>query len=1568
MALSGNLSGKGNTPDNQNKGAGTNKPASTGNKTTSSSRSGIGTGTNTPIGSGTPNPTSKLSSIDTKQIKAFKTELEEIVKLIESSQNKWQDLNTLNSAFNKGLIRDKSDLLEIIKILTTTGTLQQTYVNVLQQRAKLTQDEIRKIKDLADGEALYGRRISTNRESAENAIKSTLKTEAISKVIYEVTKDTSDVFEDIYETTVNITNSSQELSDTFYDIWDVSKHLKKLSKNLAQNLGPSVDFSKALGHELGDSADAMNHIQRSAQLANSLFIPFENTIKSAGTEIDAIAKNLGSESFNIDGRVNLNYSEAVQASKSVLADLQDDFEEYKAVVSSKLQTNITAQLEILPNYDPETAKQQSKELVNYMIGATAAAQKLVESTDFTGSFEDAFNQILKNAPKNIQDVYAALNKEAQGSLLASAESIKQIDLAIQNFDATINGLAKIETSGLRKQLIGIEVASKGIVDSLKQGSKVLPEWIRTLGGVDNAFIKLEESIQTGLNKALQTATQEGAGFFTISKAFLSEFIPGIGQATQMMGLLLNPFVLIAAAIGGLVALTLKWSAGISEYADEMGVSLTTATELMDVSKQLLTQTDNIGVSQEDINSVLKKQIELYGRLEGGSAAAAIKSVEFAEKLGDAFGVSAGEAYGVVQQFKLLGADDTAAKNISYVLAQSADLMGIPFGDIAKDLAENSEFIAEHFNGLPADAAKALIQVKRLGLSFKGLASAMDKSLDIGSFTQDMTELYIMTQGKGDLSKFFDLRFDPGATAEDRAKAIANAFDDMVASGQANEFTMKKFADSVGIPAEELMRGNKIREMTKRGLLDKKKEEILLKNINKLSDAQLDNADVALATAENFRVEEEFNMLLQKAKLAIMKELVPLFKSMKEFIFENKDALKGVLTIAVSLGKIVAGILKPFVAIAELLTGDIGGAVKMVSSSFSSWQSGLGAIITSLVLLPKIFQTIWSWVSKIGTNIVSWISGVKSLTEPNMPTSGGGGLTGGPTGSYMDPLHVVLANGGRVMPGTGGYTQTDGTGNNRRARGMGESLTGPINPANTQPPVYDSKSKRWRDSSGKFVKAPTFNTVPSAQPTIPNNTPLPPTNTRMRGRIGRFLGNARNMAQTIMGGSYTGYIGAPATQTLNAMPMGGPTGPLNNPMDTGMGPMRPQGSGFLKSTGIGFASMIVSDLSYQLLEEASDNPMIAEAGAYAVDMFTESMLDRIAQRATQQTVQSAVQQTVTNGLTRGIAEQATQQAIETAIERTTTRGLTRGLTQRATQLAVQSGITRTMLSSTTRAAGSALGATGPIAAALGGIASIGQQVWKQTQSDAINAGSVWQDTGNFIAGTGANFVNIVDQMSFGLTKSLWNATGVAIEGIRTDQAEDLRAAYRGMTGEQIGMGDAENQKLINWAIANKGVLAQDDGTSGAIEALEKTISEGTNKFTGTPYSGYPSFGNQMASNMQLQMSSDEGPYTAAYKQQMASTYAPFAHTIPTRPVSTITPPVQDVSNAGTAVNYVTMPAQQEATAVNQTQPPKPLSGNTDMLLKQILQHMQTSANQPIHVQIGDLHLRDINRAMKTYNNK
>jgi len=641
---------------------------------------------------------------------------------------------------------------------------------------------------------------------------------------------------------------------------------------------------------------------------------------------------------------------------------------------------------------------------------------------------------------------SALEKTGNASLIswidqeaAIRENNELIKYQLKNAQSSLTTFKKFAPA-----LTTVSEIGNDIQQSFQSLSSVLPGNLGAILGMEKAAEAFGTSFQMAAG-GLVSDLQAGVG---LSRALVTNFgaIP-----SKILGML-GPFAAIAAIVGGLIAGVMSIGNSTREMSAQLGVSRARAKELYKSSLDITNSWDNQLTTHEDVVSVLEAQKELYGFVLDISSEAAQESIKFSAALGKQYGMAAGEVYKLSSQFETLGADQGLAENLTAAAAHAADLNGIPFKNIAEDLANNSEFIATHFSGMPKKALQAALGVRKMGVSLENASKIMDSAMDISSFSTNMSELFAMTGGAADLSEVFNLRA-AGADVEDVTKAALDQFDKMKASGRANEFTMKKFADSVGMSVADLEKSHTIR--TKLSKLSTEEGDILQKNLHLLSDAELSDMKSAKLAAAKLDTQEKFGVAMSKLKGELIRGLLPLIEAFGE-------GLEIVLPIISLIGKgigwmakAVSFVLTPLRWVFKLL-GGIGDALTGNFAGFGAVFSDIGNEITEAFTggikaivkrgLPILVG--FGLLAKIG--MLKHLSKIPFNLVGVLKKSGGaiakvGNLLGSKIGLSMD------SGMGKSLKGMGSKIMDSGMGKSlkgmgskiglSKASGMGKSLKG-----------------------------------------------------------------------------------------------------------------------------------------------------------------------------------------------------------------------------------------------------------------------------------------------------------------------------------------------------------------------------------------------------------------------------------------------------------------------------------------------------------------------------------------------
>jgi hypothetical protein len=143
----------------------------------------------------------------------------------------------------------------------------------------------------------------------------------------------------------------------------------------------------------------------------------------------------------------------------------------------------------------------------------------------------------------------------------------------------------------------------------------------------------------------------------------------------------------------------------------------------------------LGSSVKDIASVSKEIVQQFGSIKeisGGLVSQSIELVKF-------YGMSADEAVKLQKQFKIMsiGSGETS-KSLQESIKRMSNLSGVIPGDIFKDIASNSEFIAKYTNNGGKDMVKLAVSARQLGVEMGDVVSMAESLLDFeGSIRAEM---------------------------------------------------------------------------------------------------------------------------------------------------------------------------------------------------------------------------------------------------------------------------------------------------------------------------------------------------------------------------------------------------------------------------------------------------------------------------------------------------------------------------------------------------------------------------------------------------------------------------------------------------------------------------------------------------------------------------------------------------------------------------------------------------------------------------------------------------------------
>lgn len=742
------------------------------------------------------------------------------------------------------------------------------------------------------------------------------------------------VKEDITEEEETQQDIYKERLDLVSDLADQYKKFQaSVNSNSKQIKDINIDLTKGVSITKGffDLADST---------IPNLFSPEKinlDDIKKHSDDLNKIQSAMNSESTGVQmspGSAEIDFSSAISGIIDTTTLLRNQIDEefklrkeklksyvalsmgYQQDMSTGALTDIQTQTEILGT---------SANMINFAI-----EDRIKLYDDIAYSLHDIKN-LSESELTDINNKISLLNKEEKILLgqYASSKSMLQtnadhLDLTNKQYSA-YSDIFKI-TSKFEDQFSQIGTSAQTMLD-------IIPYSMQRMLGLSNIQSQITNALNVGLQKYAVSLANGESKLMASTKA-LKTFG---GSITSMLG----PVGLLIIGIAAIVGLVKGLEDKVSNVSKELGVSRATSKKMVEDSLQLVSASGNRFITEEQILEIQKKQVESNGRILDLSKQSNQELVATATNAEQAFGILATDAMDLMTLFKQIGADDSLSQRLLADIGYMSEAAGIAPNIISKDLIEGSKEVSLYFAGMPKQAAKAAIQIRRMGMSIKQAGQIADKMLNIEGFMTDMTELAAMSGGKLNLSEAFDLRM--AGDIEGMTKSIMNQIGSLQDFNEMSEFTQRKLATTLGMEVGDLRKSIKLKEMS--SSLDKDQMSILQANLDKVGDIGNMNLENMKAKAEELNSTKKLAVAFDKIKAILYKALVPIIESMSDAL----GASTGILDAIGAGFKIIGGIIKfitplvkgfflPFQWAGELITWLVTGLEKLFGKSTDAISS------------------------------------------------------------------------------------------------------------------------------------------------------------------------------------------------------------------------------------------------------------------------------------------------------------------------------------------------------------------------------------------------------------------------------------------------------------------------------------------------------------------------------------------------------------------------------------------------------------------------------------------------------
>lgn len=572
--------------------------------------------------------------------------------------------------------------------------------------------------------------------------------------------------------------------------------------------------------------------------------------------------------------------------------------------------------------------------VDFSKNVTNLSKKLGKLKDDLKDLNEAKNQDeseIKKITKQINNVKTRLAKAAAKEIANKKKSTNALKSEL----------------GVRREINDAYEDYVRSVDSSYTKYAAIANLIPFIGGnISKAFLQAKDiSIDAG--KAIRDTFIETKDPIKALAAGIKVMRGHIG----MMGPIIGGMIFAFKAVHGLLSSINEITKGIQA---QTGLASVQAYDLYKNALDAQTSFHNQLSTLEDIIAVQTAYIQKYGRFSELTDTTLVQISDAAK----VFGYAAETASQLQGTFMELGADERVAGNMQVAVGNLAKANKLAPGVIAKDLVDNSEYLATNFAGMPIEAAKAAIEVRKLGYSLSQAAKIQDHLFDVqGSLTAQMEASVAM--GKlidVSAARNYALQGETVKMMEEISKQSGTYAEFQKASVPQRMLLAKAFGMEVG----ELQKSLYIREKLT-GLSEEEQKYALdhlktLDGVEKMSAGQLKSEISKAQQAERFDVAiSKVKNALIKAVLPVVEALVPILETVSNIISALVIPLKIVEGMFIVIGYVIKGLLMPLQFINDMIDDGLPGAVKKFSDSFANPLDALAKISLAGYGIYKVFK-------------------------------------------------------------------------------------------------------------------------------------------------------------------------------------------------------------------------------------------------------------------------------------------------------------------------------------------------------------------------------------------------------------------------------------------------------------------------------------------------------------------------------------------------------------------------------------------------------------------------------------
>jgi hypothetical protein len=892
-------------------------------------------------------------------------------------------------AFDKGYLKTKEQLEEALDVIAHSP------------KFKGTVSDFRKMfKDLEVSDQFIENIIDKKKELDK------LDTRSMARI-----KSYRDLLDIIYDTEGQRANMAEEISN-LYD--QLNRQVLRQQKHL-----------KSLGIPLQNQAEALEHMVSSAMNLGELFRPeilnvskLEEQVSNLNTLID----NVGQQDIELPIHGKMDFDKAIDVlddiSKHQLKLLDDESKVRKRKLFEYAAATRGLQVDLSNN---TVVKDDGTKI-------SGAAQKSVMKS--LGNQSDLYEQLIGKIIEqgDLTDAQRAKLSETEYILLKQAALA---DATTQEYKEQLSVSA--DNVRILQRYVPfmkkIEAGAEKIAGVFSGITAMLPAGVSSFLGLDDAIEKIHSTASRVTDTFKKKVLETGDASLAMREA-LKGFGPAILQAINPMTLLIAGTLLLfklASEIGE------KWR----EMAHEMGISLAQSKQLYELNLDTVSSYKNQFATLKDIEAVQTSLIGATGMvLEATSKKGQELAVNLAE-VGKLFAYSADTAVHLHKVFTGLGADDKLAQQLQRNLGFMSEMAGLSPKIVAEDLVNASNEVATFFAGMPDKAAKAAIQVRRLGMSLQQAGQIAKRMMNLEGFMTDMYELASMTGAGVDFSKAFE--YGLSGELEKMTEEMMNAIGSLDKFNSMDHFQRSKIANTLGMEVDEVQKSLALRE--KMVNLGPKEQAYLNEHINQIGDIAAMSQDDVKNRLAQLQATDRLGVAWDKIKAVLIKAVLPFVEAFANAL----DALMPVIDLLIfglklvtvplrwmaELVSVVSMGFQPIAGFLRDIVAGIGGffeGTEKVNDAVGTTQATLSSVMSPLEAIGKFigvylvgrFTGLNSVIGSVGASLFSWLKvgpmmgrmlgGLKgNIGKVGLLGAAAFGVMGGGIGDFIGPAERAISS-------------------------------------------------------------------------------------------------------------------------------------------------------------------------------------------------------------------------------------------------------------------------------------------------------------------------------------------------------------------------------------------------------------------------------------------------------------------------------------------------------------------------------------------------------------------------------